>query len=240
MLATPIGLALPEPDKAVKKFNLLPPEVARRSRMKHIQERTLLGAAAAIALLVLFGGWKLLKVHDAQNNVNGLQSNIAALNSQIPKYDLVVAANNAYTAGVTRRASVINTAVDWPLALNTLISITPANAEVQAFDGSAVTTTTGAAAGASTAASSAAAASGTVGTPAAPKSAAIGTVQLSVTGPGPSLSSSEAWINAVAGSKVFANPLQGATVANPDGTISFPFTVSVTPTASLDQNGNLK
>ena len=65
-------------------------------------------------------------------------------------------------------------------------------------------------------------------------------MQLAVTGPGPSLSISEAWINAIAGSKVFANPLQGATVVNPDSTISFPFTVSVTPTASLDKNGNLK
>ncbi len=175
--------------------------------------------------------------------MNGLQSNIAELNTQIPKYDLVVAANNAYTAGVTRRASVINSAIDWPLALNTLISITPANAEVQAFDGSrchdhhwiqrrrldhhrpcrAATTSAGSAAA-----------------PSAPTSAAIGTVQIAVTGPGPSLSISEAWINAIAGSKVFANPLQGATVANPDGTISFPFTVSITPTASLDKNGNLK
>ncbi len=32
VLAAPIGLALPEPDKAVKKFNLIPPEVARRVR----------------------------------------------------------------------------------------------------------------------------------------------------------------------------------------------------------------
>ena len=32
VLATPIGLALPEPNKAVKKFNLLPPEVAKRAR----------------------------------------------------------------------------------------------------------------------------------------------------------------------------------------------------------------
>ena len=45
VLATPIGLALPEPDKAVKKFNLLPPEVAQRARLKRIQERTLVGCA---------------------------------------------------------------------------------------------------------------------------------------------------------------------------------------------------
>jgi type IV pilus assembly protein PilM len=242
VLATPIGLALPEPDKAVKKFNLLPPEVARRSRMKRIQERTLIGCAAAVALLVVFGAWKLLQVHNAQNNVNALQSNINTLNAQVPKYDLVVAANSAYTAGVSRRASVINSAVDWPLALNTLISITPANAKVQAFNGSAVTSAVGSAAGASSTTTSAGASTsaGGAGAPGAPTSAAIGTVQLGVTGPGPSLSSSEAWINAVAGSKVFANPLQGATVANSDSTISFPFTVSVTPAGSLDKNGSLK
>ena len=34
VLATPIGLALPEPDKAVKKFNLLPPEVVQEARLK--------------------------------------------------------------------------------------------------------------------------------------------------------------------------------------------------------------
>ena len=43
VLASPIGLALPEPDKAVKKFNLLPPEVAQKARIKRIQERTLVG-----------------------------------------------------------------------------------------------------------------------------------------------------------------------------------------------------
>ena len=74
----------------------------------------------------------------------------------------------------------------------------------------------------------------------APTSAAIGTIQLGVTGPGPSLSISEAWINAVAGSQLFANPLQGATTVNPDTTISFPFSVSVTPNASLGKNASLK
>ena len=129
VLATPIGLALPEPDKAVKKFNLLPPEVAKRARMKTIQERTLLvRGRRARRSWSLFGAWKFYQVHNAQNNVNALQANIATLNAQVPKYDLVVAANNAYSAGVARRASVLNSAVDWPLALSNLISITPANA----------------------------------------------------------------------------------------------------------------
>ena len=227
VLATPIGLALPEPDKAVKKFNLLPPEVASRIRMKRIQERTVVGAVAVLVLLLAFGGWKLYNVHKTQNDVNGLQANITALNAQVPKFDLVVAANDAYTAGVNRRASVLNSAIDWPLALNSLVSITPANAKVQSFTGATQAPATGAAGTSS-------------GAPTATTSAAIGTVQLSVTGPGPSLSISEAWINAISGSQYFANPVQGATTVNPDSTISFPFTISLTPTASLSKNASLK
>ncbi len=61
-----------------------------------------------------------------------------------------------------------------------------------------------------------------------------------MTGPGPSLTISAAWINAIASSQLFANPLQGPTTVNPDSTISFPFTISITPNASLSKNGSLK
>lgn len=223
VLSSPIGLALPEPDKAVRKFNLLPPEVAKKVRLKQIQERTLMGAVALLVLLVIFGGWKYFKVHNEQNSVNDLQANIASLNAQVPKYNLVVAANEAYSKGLTRRASVLNTAVDWPLALGNLITITPPNASVQSFSGTQLSATPAAAT----------AAAGT-------QAAAIGTINLSVKGPGPSLSISKAWIDAVSGSKFFANPLQGATTVNTDATISFPFTLSVTPTASLSKNASQK
>jgi hypothetical protein len=191
-----------------------------------------------LILLVAFGAWKFLQVRNTQNHVDTLQSQISSLNSQVPKFDLVVAANDAYTQGVARRASVLDTAIDWPVVLNDLIAITPAGAEVQAFDGAAqaaaagstsasgntTTTTPGSSAGSSTATTA----------------AAIGTIQLAVTGPGPSLTISEAWINAIAGSQYFANPLQGATTVNSDSTISFPFTISVTPAASLSKNASLK
>jgi outer membrane murein-binding lipoprotein Lpp len=239
VLTTPIGLALPEPDKAVKKFNLLPPEVARRVRMKKLQERTLLVGAAVLVVLVLFGGWKFYQVHNAQNNVDAIQADIATLNAQVPKYDLVVAANQAYSQGVARRASVLNTAVDWPTALASLFRITPANAEVQGLTGSTVAQT--ATAGTAATATAGAAATATAGaTGSSTTSAAIGTISFGVTGPGPSLSISEAWINAVAGSTLFANPLQGATVVNSNSTISFPFSISVTPNASLGKNASLK
>ncbi len=107
VLASPIGLALPEPDKSVKKFNLIPPDVAHRMRLKRIQERTLLACAAVLVLLLGFGAWKLYRVHSTESSVNALQGNIATLNAQVPKYDLVVAANNAYTAGLSRRNAVL-------------------------------------------------------------------------------------------------------------------------------------
>ena len=235
VLATPIGLALPEPDKAMKKFNLLPPEVAQRARVKRIQERTLVGSVAVLILLLAFGASKFYEVHNAQSSVDTLQTSISALNAQVPKYDVVVAANTAYTAGITRRATVVNAAVDWPLALNNLITITPSNARVQSFNGATNPSTAGAAA-----TPTSTTAGTTTGAATSTTSAAIGTIQSGVTGPGPSLSISEAWINAIAGSKLFANPLQGATTVNPDSTISFPFTISITPDASLDKNASLK
>ena len=240
VLATPIGLALPEPDKAVKKFNLLPPEVASRIRMKRIQERTIMAAAAVLILLLGFGGWKFYNVHKTQNDVNTIQANITALNDQVPRFDLVVAANNAYTAGVNRRASVLSSAVDWPLVLGNLISITPSTAKVQSFTGVTQAPASGSSSSTSSASTTTASPATSSGTATPMTSAAIGSVQLSVTGPGPSLSISEAWIDAIAGSQYFANPLQGATKVNADASISFPFAVSITPNASLDKNASLK
>ena len=71
-------------------------------------------------------------MHNAQNNVNQLKTSITTLNAQVPKYDLVVAANRCLLGRhLARRASVLSSAVDWPTALSDLINITPANAEVQ-------------------------------------------------------------------------------------------------------------
>ena len=122
---------------------------------------------------------------------------------------------------------MLNQAIDWPLALSNLISITPAHASVLTFDGTELTgsTATGTAA---------------TGTATGTRSAAIGTIELDVNGPGPSLSISEAWINAISTSQFFANPVQGATTVEADGSISFPFTISVTPAASLSKNASLK
>ena len=164
---------------------------------------------------------------------------MTTLNAQIPKYNLVVAAQGClHRGGDPTCASVLNTAVDWPKVLSQLFLITPTGAEVEAINGTEVapTATTGSASSSTTTAATSSKTPPSKTT----TSAAIGTLQFGVTGPGPSLSISEAWIDAVAGSPYFANPLQGATVVNADSTISFPFSVSVTPAASLSQNASEK
>lgn len=233
VLSTPIGLALPETNPSVKKFNLLPPEVAKRARMKELEKRVLVGSAAVVVALLAFGGWKLVQVHDAQNNVDTIQASISSLNGEIPKYDLVVAADNAYSQGKARRATVLNSAVDWPAVLGGLISITPPGAQVQSFAGTSSATTSGTAPAAGATSTTTAA-----GTPSV--STAIGSVQLGVTGPGPNLAISQAWITKVAQSPLFANPVQGATTATSTGDVAFPFSLSVTPSAGLAKNASVK
>ena len=240
VLASPIGLALPEPDAAVKKFNLLPPEVAQKARIRRIQQRTLVGSVAVLALLVVFGGWKFLQVHNAENNVNGLQSNIASLNAQVPKYSLVVAANDAYTKGLARRASVLNSAIDWPLALNNLIAITPAKASVLTFTGSELSATGSTSSGGSTSTGGTAAAGVKPGEATAPSRPPSGRSTSTSTGRGRACRSPRR--GSTPSRRRSSSPIRsrGRRPSTPDNTISFPFTISVTPAASLSKNASLK
>jgi type IV pilus assembly protein PilM len=230
VLSTPIGLALPESNPAVKQFNLLPPEVIRRTRLNYIQQRTIQVAAVIVVLLAAFGVWKVFQVHSAQNDVSALNSSISTLNAQIPKYDLVVAADTAYTQGKARRTAVLGQSIDWPQALTNLISITPARLQVQSFVG-----TTGNGTATTPATTTTTPASNTV-------SASIGFVATALTGPGPGLTSPSQWTQAIANdpAKMFANPVPTSIATNTDGSVSFPSTISVTPFASLAKNASLQ
>jgi type IV pilus assembly protein PilM len=246
VLSTPIGLALPESNPSAKKFNLLPPEAIKRARMRMLQKRTLVGAVAVLVLLAGFGIWKFLQVRSAQNSVNSINATITSLNAEIPKYDVVVAANDAYQAGQARRATVLNSAVDWPTALANLISITPAKIEVQTFVG-----TTSSPGGSSAGGSSAAGGAATTATTTPAQGATggttatvpvIGSVTTNLTGPGPGFTSPSLWSQAIAGdpAKLFAYPVPTSVITNPGGTVSFPSTISVTSFASLAKNASLQ
>jgi len=227
VLATPIGLALPERDPAMKKFNLLPPEVAKRFKIKAIQQRVLVGAVAVLVLLAGFGAWRYWKVHTAQSSVATLQSTITSLNAEIPRYDLVVAAQSAIASGERQRAGVTTDAVDWPNVIGSLIAITPHNLGVASFVG-----TTGAPT----------ATTGTPATSTTPKPGSIlGTISTSLSGPGPEYTLTSAWINAITSSTDFADPVVTAiTTDQQTNVVTFPSTISVTPAASLAKNGSVQ
>jgi type IV pilus assembly protein PilM len=236
VLSTPIGLGLPESNPAVKQFNLLPPEVIKRTRINTMQHRTMLVAAGVVGVLAVFGVWKAFEVHNAQNDVSALNVSITGLNSQIPKYDLVVQANTSYDQGKARRTAVLGESIDWPHALSNLIGITPPQLQVQSFVG-----TTGNGSATTSATSTA---TPTTATPAASSSvsASIGFVATALTGPGPGLNSPSLWTSAIANDalKLFANPVPTSITTNPDGSVSFPSTISVTPSASLAKNASLQ
>jgi len=234
VLSTPIGLALPESNPSVKKFNLLPPEVAKRARLKKLQEQVLVGAIVLVVLVAGLSVWKYLQVRSAQNQVTTLTASITSLNAEIPKYDLVVKANNAYTAGKARRNAVLAESVDWPQALGNLIAITPASIKVESFVG-ATAVTPGVAPGAT------APTAGTAGT----TTAAIGSVQTNLTAPGPCCSYPSQWQLAIANDpqKMFANPVPSSVTTTVSGTtsiVTFPSTISITAFASLAKNASLQ
>ncbi len=94
VLATPIGLALPEPNPSVKKFNLVPPEVTQRAFERNVARKTFVAAGVVALLLVAGSAFRFLEVHNAENGVSNLKSSVAQLNTQIPTFDKVVAITN--------------------------------------------------------------------------------------------------------------------------------------------------
>ena len=150
VLATPIGLALPEPDKAVRKFNLIPPEVAQRARMKRIQERTLLAGAAVLVALALFGAWKFYQVHNAQNNVDA-----AAGEYRLPeRTGTEVRPGGGGEPGLLSRHRPARLSAQHGRRLadcdQRTVPITPTNAEVEAMTGTQVSATSASGATAAT------------------------------------------------------------------------------------------
>ena len=195
-----------------------------------------------LVLLALFGGWKLYQVHNAQNNVDALQSEYR--HAQRPGAQVRPGGSGQQCLHGRRHPTGVGAQRRRRLAARTqqpdLHHAGQCPGDI--FSGH------GHRSGRLQPAQPAQPRPAASAQPLRPRrhrssirtSAAIGTIQLGVIGPGPSLSISEAWINAVAGSQLFANPVQGATVANPDTTISFPFSISITPNASLDKNASLK
>ena len=228
VLAAPIGLALPEPNPAVKNFNLVPPEIKERARVRTITRRVTMAAAAVAVLAVGFGAFRFLQVHSAQGTVNSLQASVASLNAQIPTYNRVVAATNELRSATAQVSKITSSAVDWAAVLDELTARTPAGLAVSNFSGNA---------GASTTTSEASA--GSSSTHGAAGSIGQFTALIGGTFPNDAHFSPVAlWIDGISASSMFSPP--GVTaVSNSPGattTVSFQSNVSLTGDASVQKN----
>ncbi len=232
VLATPIGLALPEPNPSVKKFNLVPPEIIQRAFERGVARKAWLAAAAVVVLLVGVSAWRFLQVHSAQNGVTNLHAVVAGLNEQIPRYDKVVAINNELRTAKNQVATLAATAVDWSAVVSQLGSRIPSGLSINTFSGLSGP-------GAS-AASTTSTASSTPGS--APVAGAIGTLTLGVTGNFPSSAHFDPvaqWIDNLTASPMFSPPGVGAVANTPAGTnttLTFSSTLSLLPTSNLTKN----
>jgi type IV pilus assembly protein PilM len=228
VLASPIGLALPEPNPAVKHFNLIPPEVMENAFTRRFTRRVV-AVAAGIAVLVLgFGAFRFWQVHSAKSSVSSLQASVAQLNAQIPTFNRVVAATNELRSATGQVTKISSTSVDWGTVLDELDARTPAGLSVSNFNG-----TGGGPAGApaSTAAKTTTSAAG-----------AIGSFTALVTGSFPSdahFSPVALWIDGISGSALFSPPGVAAVTNSPGATttVSFQSNVALLSGASILKNG---
>ncbi|MGH9017490.1 MAG: type IV pilus assembly protein PilM, partial [Acidimicrobiales bacterium] len=113
VLAAAVGLALPESNPAVKNFNLVPPEVLQRLFLRKVQRYTVMASAGVLVLLVAFGVWNFLKVHNAEGGVQALTTDVNALNAQIPTYDKAVAVTDGLQRSKGQVTTITASAIDW-------------------------------------------------------------------------------------------------------------------------------
>jgi type IV pilus assembly protein PilM len=232
VLATPIGLALPEPNSSVKKFNLVPPEVLQRAIERGVARKAFVAAGLVVVALLGVSAWRFLQVHSAEHTVNALEANVASLNNQIPTYDKVVSISNELNKAKGQVTSLSSTAVDWSAVIGQLGQRVPANLAITSFTG----TSTAPGGGTSTSASTTSA--GSVPAPAG----SIGSMQLTVLGTFPSSAHFDPvaqWIDNLTASPLF-NPPSVASVGNaPNGgntNVSFQSTLFLTKNANLIKN----
>ncbi len=234
VLATPIGLALPEPNPSVKKFNLVPPEIVQRAFERQVARRAFVAAGVAVLLLVAASAGRFLQVHSAQNGVSNLHTAVAALNAQIPRYDKVVAINNELRVAKSQVTTLGGTAVDWSAVVSQLGGRIPAGLSVITFTGAGLTT------GGAAASTTSAASPTSAGTTPAP--GAIGSLTVGLSGNFPSSAHFDPvaqWIDNLTASPMFSPPGVSAvanTPAGADTSVTFTSALWLLPTSNLIKN----
>ena len=131
-VAVIVGLALPGP-KDVKELDLLPPEVILGRRRHQVERTFVIVGAALIVVMVGLGAYRFIKVHDAENQVSALQTQISVINTQIPRYDKV-RQERAEILGLAAISNpIVNNEVYWPGVLTALKQSTPNGGTLLSF-----------------------------------------------------------------------------------------------------------
>jgi type IV pilus assembly protein PilM len=230
VLAAPIGLALPEPNPTVKRFNLVPPDVIRQARHRLFLKVTAIGAATVLVLICGVSAWSFLRVRSAKGDVTTLRKNVAALNALVPKYDTVVRLHQELQQVKGQIARIGAADIDWPTVLAALVASTPADLSISSVNGLAV--------------SGPASSSSPSGTPGSSTVGAVGSVTVSVTGTFPATSHFNPvaeWIDSIAASSMFDSPSVSSVSNAQNGgqtAVSFQSTVSFKKSALVPRGSS--
>ncbi len=186
VLATPLGLVLPPPSGS-RPVNLLPEHVREAAQEKTVRRWAYAAVALFVVVLAGLGAWRLVQVHDAENTVGSLKSQVASLNAQVPKYNAAVRVADDLKTEQSLFPQVLTNDVDWLKVMTQLVATAPAGTSLSSFSGSdsVVSSTTGS--GTSNAATS-----------------LVGTITVAVVGP--SLATAAQWLGVFGASPYFANP----------------------------------
>ncbi len=219
VLAAPVGLALPEANPAIKRFNLVPPEIVERERQRKLLRYSVVGGAVVLALIIGLSVWRFLEVRSAQNTVASLTDSVAVLKAQIPKYDSIVRANQELRVSRAQISGLTSSSVDWPSVLAELDARIPAGLSIGSFSG------TGQVGSGSSSASA---------SPGASNAGAVASITMQVSGSFPAaahFSPVAEWIDNITASPMFDPPSVSGVANTPVGsstTVSFESTVSLT------------
>ena len=136
-VAVVVGLAIPG-SKDVKELDLLPPEVILGRKRKKLERSIVLVGAVIVLVMVGLGVMRFLTVHNAENQVSALQSQIGVLNAQIPKYDKVQQERAAILGLAAISNPIVTDEVYWPGVFQALRRGTPSGGTISSFSASEV------------------------------------------------------------------------------------------------------
>jgi type IV pilus assembly protein PilM len=236
VLSAPIGLALPEPNPTVRKFNLVPPEVAQRARVRRITRTVTMAAAGLLVVVVGAGGLRFYQVHQARSAVAALDSEIGQLHAEMPTYSKALAVADALRTAQQQVAGLTAKVPDWYAVIGALAAQNPDHLAVTSLTGTA----TAAPGTRGTTSSTTTTGPSTAGT--TPVPGAIGTVNATVTGTYSGDVSCNPYADFLGdvGKPFFGTPQStGPTCPSANGqtVVTFPVTIPVLSAASLARQG---